>query len=124
MSSAAHLPALSGSKEADDFIDQQAELIPHNPQTQNVSERTAAEEKKVVKMDVKLVANNSSTVLQEELHVIPTTPPPNDARDKTLYPGDREVIFVGACRCPPCLNEVSANHCDTLISRSWDGWNR
>lgn len=54
----------------------------------------------------------------EKNMLVATTPPPNDRQDRELYPGDREVIFIGAC----CV-QVSAVglHLMHVNSGPWDG---
>ena len=54
----------------------------------------------------------------EKNMLVATTPPPNDRQDRELYPGDREVIFIGAY----CV-QVSAVglHLMHVNSGPWDG---
>lgn len=92
------LPASSGSKEADDFINQQAGLIPHNPQARGKHEREAADDinsPRTQSQSEQSTEASNKTDSHEGNQIIPTTPPKNDMQDKTLHSGDREVIFVG-----------------------------
>jgi hypothetical protein len=78
----------SGSKEADDFIDQQGELLPHNaPATKPKPEE--------VKLQPEIAKEDPGDETKNTL--VSTVPPPNDLNgdESDLYPGNREVIFVG-----------------------------
>lgn len=77
-----------GSKEADDFVEQQGELQPHNAPAQKDS---GGEEKDRPQKEGGIARATS----QEGLTMVPITPPPNDTNNTELYSGDREVVFIG-----------------------------
>lgn len=78
-------PDSSGNKDADDFINQQGELVPHNAPARLASSNEGKDEK----WDV---AENLAT---QDRIAVSTTPPTNDVKDAELYTGDREVVFIG-----------------------------
>jgi hypothetical protein len=117
-------PASSGSKEADDFIDQQAELIPHNAPARETSVQIPTEEGGTAKMKNEY-DSEGTTVLQEGRTVTPTTPPINDVSGETLHSGDKDVVFVGACPLPEFEKVFGAEQSVmSHISRSRNGWDR
>lgn len=85
------LPEPSGSKAADDFIEQQSELLPHNVPARAADQKLEGAAKGAEDEGSQVeapVPSASRTLIQ-------TTPPQNDAQDIDLYSGDRQVIFVG-----------------------------
>lgn len=108
-------PASLGSKDADDFIEQQGELLPHN------APASMADDKPTEIPDPKVDSKEQATETLTNT-LVTTTPPPNDTKDWELYSGDREVVFIGAF-CVKTSWAVLYLKCN-WNSGSWDGGHR